>query len=267
MKTILWALLIFIGGAFLIDIAPESLFAQNADANTQMASGLQAYKNSQYQDAIKHFKNAAILDPQNVNAHRYLAIALSTQYVPGVDTSENDNCAQQAINEYNIVLELDPSSINSVKSIAYLELQRKHFDEAKKYYRKAIELDANNAEAYYSVGVIDWTAAYGKRMKLRAEEKMKLDDSFVNNPRCEELKESNQTSISEGIEMLDKAMQLRKNYDDAMAYMNLMYREKADIECNDMSAYAVDLKTADHWVDVTIAAKKAKAQRQVANPQ
>ncbi len=47
-----------------------------------------------------------------------------------------------------------------------------------------------------------------------------------------------------------------------MAYMNLMYRERADIQCEDPSARAADLKTADEWVDKTMATKKAKAEKQ-----
>jgi hypothetical protein len=40
-----------------------------------------------------------------------------------------------------------------------------------------------------------------------------------------------------------------------------MYREKADVECDDPAARAADLKTADEWVDKTMAAKKAKAEK------
>jgi hypothetical protein len=43
--------------------------------------------------------------------------------------------------------------------------------------------------------------------------------------------------------------------------MNLMYRERADYECNNLQARAADLKTADEWVDKTIATKKEKANR------
>jgi hypothetical protein len=46
-----------------------------------------------------------------------------------------------------------------------------------------------------------------------------------------------------------------------MAYMNLMYRERADIQCNNPVSYAADLKAADHWVDLTINTKKNKAEK------
>jgi hypothetical protein len=68
--------------------------------------------------------------------------------------------------------------------------------------------------------------------------------------------------VQEGIDNLNKALQLRPDYDDAMAYLNLMYRERADIQCDDPAARAGDLKTADDWVDKTMAVKKAKAEKQ-----
>jgi len=47
-----------------------------------------------------------------------------------------------------------------------------------------------------------------------------------------------------------------------MAYLNLLYREKADIDCGDASQRAMDLKTADDWVEKTMATKRAKAEKQ-----
>jgi hypothetical protein len=41
-----------------------------------------------------------------------------------------------------------------------------------------------------------------------------------------------------------------------------MYRERADIQCEDPAARADDLKKADEWVDKTMATKKAKAEKQ-----
>ena len=43
--------------------------------------------------------------------------------------------------------------------------------------------------------------------------------------------------------MLQKALQIRPDYDDAMAYLNLLYRERADYECDNPAARAADIKT------------------------
>ena len=47
-----------------------------------------------------------------------------------------------------------------------------------------------------------------------------------------------------------------------MAYLNLMWREQADIECGDPKAREEDLKKADEWVKKTMATKAAKAEKQ-----
>jgi hypothetical protein len=117
------------------------------------------------------------------------------------------------------------------------------------------------------VGVIDWTQTYQPRMEARAKLGMKPDEQLSAKDKnqkkaCEDIKQKNAANIQEGIDALGKALQLRPDYDDAMAYMNLMYREKADVECDDPAARAADLKTADEWVDKTMATKKAKAEKQ-----
>ena len=143
----------------------------------------------------------------------------------------------------------------------------KKFDEAKKYNHMVSDIDPNDPDPYYSIGVIDWTECYAPRMEERAKLGMKPDENL--NPKnkdqkkvCEELKTKNMPTIQEGIDNLNKAIQLRPDYDDAMAYLNLMYREKADVECDDLAQRQEDLKTADNWVDKTLATKKAKAEKQ-----
>lgn len=231
-------------------------------ARDALNKGVQAYKNAKYEEAIDKFQNAVALDPTLINARLYLATAYAQQYIPGADAPDNNKMAEQAIEQYKEVLKRDPSNINSVKGIAYLYLQMKKFDDAKDYYRKAVTADPNDPEPYYSVGVIDWTEAYQPRMEERAKLGLKPEEPLKDKKVCNMLKEKNGSNIQDGIDNLDKALKLRPDYDDAMAYMNLMYRERADIQCDDPAARAADLKTADEWVDKTMATKKAKAEKQ-----
>ena len=231
-------------------------------ARDQLNKGVLAYKNAKYEEAINHFQQAVELDPTLLNARLYLATAFAQQYIPGADVPDNNKMAEQAINQYKEVLQRDPKNVNSVKGIAYLFLQMKKFNDAKDYYRKATDLDPNDPEPYYSVAVIDWTQTYQPRMEERAKLGLKPEEPLKDRKVCAGLKEKNMPNIQEGIDNLTKALQLRPDYDDAMAYMNLMYRERADVQCEDPSARAADLKTADEWVDKTLAVKKAKAEKQ-----
>ena len=247
----------------------SSLGCDKLRARDQLNKGVKAYKDNHYEQAIDHFQEAVRLDPALINARMYLATAFVSQYIPGVDSPDNMRTAQQAIDEYQKVIDSNPSreqKVNSAKGIAYLYLNMKRWDDAKKYYRMASEVDPNDPEPYYSVGVIDWTACYQPRMEERAKLGLKPDEHLNAKNKdqkkvCDGLKQKNTPAIQEGIDSLNKAIQLRPDYDDAMAYMNLMYRERADVECDDAAARTEDLKTADHWVDETLRVKKAKAEK------
>jgi tetratricopeptide repeat protein len=250
----------------------SSVGCDKLKARDQLNKGVKSYKDNHYEEAINHFQEAVRLDPALINARMYLATAYVSQYVPGIDSPDNLRTAQQAIEEYQKVIDANPSrdqKVNSAKGIAYLYLNEKKWDDAKKYYRMASELDPNDAEPYYSVGVIDWSACYQPRMEERAKLGMKPDEhlSAKNKDQkklCEEMRVKNGATIQEGIDSLDKAIKLREDYDDAMAYMNLMYRERADVECDDEAARAADLKAADQWVDKAMQAKQARAAKAAA---
>ncbi|MFZ3342174.1 MAG: tetratricopeptide repeat protein [Terriglobales bacterium] len=255
--------LLVLSAALVVVLSSTS--CQKLKARDQLNKGVQAYKNAKYEDAIDHFQAAVADDPSLINARLYLATAFAQQYIPGADTPDNNKFAEQAIDQYKIVLKADPKNINSIKGIAYLYLQMKKFDLAKEYYKKASEVDPNDPEPYYSVAVIDWTQTYIPRQEERVKiAGIKPEDSLASKDKkaCLRVKEKNSANVEEGIDNLNKALQLRPDYDDAMAYMNLMYRERADIQCDDPAARAADLKTADDWVDKTMATKKAKAEKQ-----
>jgi tetratricopeptide (TPR) repeat protein len=233
-------------------------------ARDQLNKGVQSYKNARYEDAIEHFKNSVNLDPSLLNARLYLATAYAQQYIPGADTPDNNKFAEQAIEEFKKVLDQNPNrdaKVGSLKGIASLYYNMKKFDQAKEYNQKVIEVDPNDPEVYYSIGVIDWATTYPVRQEERAKLGMKPTDNLSDKKVCAMLKAKNWDTALEGIKMLQKALELRPDYDDAMAYLNLMYREKADIECDDPDQRTADLKTADEWVDKTLATKKAKAEK------
>jgi tetratricopeptide (TPR) repeat protein len=242
-------------------------------ARDQLNKGVQSYRGAQYDSAIEHFKNAVSLDPTLTVAGLYLATAYAQQCVPGVDTPDNTRNCNQAIDEFKRLLEKNPSDINSLKGIASLyfnmasgaskpEDKLKDLDEAKQYHQKVLQNDPSDPEAYYSVAVIDWTEAYKNRMDAKSAAGIRNEDPIKDKKLCSEVQAKNQQEVQEGIDDLNKALTLRKDYDDAMAYLNLLFREKADIECGEPDARKQDLATADDWVKKTMDTKKAKAEKQ-----
>lgn len=233
-------------------------------ARDQLNKGVTSYKNANYEQAIEHFKNAVSLDDNLKVAKLYLATAYRSQYVPGVDTPDNLATAQQAIDGYRSILERDPTDVGSLKGMAWLYMQMKKWNEARQYYKQAIEIDPNDPDLYYSIGFIDWSEAYEDAAALKAKSGLKVDDelkSKQDQKLCSELQAKDGAAIEEGMKMLQTAIDKREDYDDAMAYMNLLYRRKAnDMSCNDPQARAEYINTANTWSDKAMAARKRKAE-------
>jgi tetratricopeptide (TPR) repeat protein len=238
---------------------------QKLKARDELNKGVAAYKEAKYQLAVDHFKQAIELDNTLTTARLYLATAYANQYVPGSQSDENTKIGEQAVSEFQKVLEGDPNNLSSVAGIASLYFQMKRMDEAKDFYKKQIALDPSAPEPYYSVAVIDWTTTYQRRMLLKNRLGSKPDEPIKDAKERQALAESNGPLVDEGMEMLNKAISLRPDYDDAMAYLNLLYRERADI-VDAPADREENLKTADMWIDKTMEIKKRKAVEAAKNP-
>ncbi|MHB1937846.1 MAG: tetratricopeptide repeat protein [Acidobacteriaceae bacterium] len=227
-------------------------------ARDQLNKGVEAFKTARYEAAIDHFQQAVALDPALPMARLYLATAYSQQVVPNLQTPDNLKNAQLAIQNFQRVLEKEPKNVNALKGIAALYLNIQNFDEAKAYQNKVIAVDPSDAAAYYTIGVIDWTMAYKNALPVRQSFGLHDNgDPIKDKKACETLAEKNTPIIQEGLDALTKATQLKENYDDAMAYINLLYRRKAETECGDDAARKSDIATADDWVQKAMAARKA----------
>ena len=238
---------------------------QKLKARDELNKGVAAYRDAKYPLAIEHFKQAVQYDPTLLNARLYLATAYANQYIPGSETDENIKIGEQAIAEFQNVLKEDPNNIGSISGIASLYFQMKRLDDAKEYYQKQIQMDPTTPEAYYSIAVIDWTMTYQPRIVLKSRLRLKPDEPIKDAKERQALAERNAPLVEEGMQMLNKAMQLREDYDDAMAYLNLLYREKADLADTPQERDEL-LKTADTWIEKTLAVKKAKAEKAAKEP-
>jgi len=69
--------------------------------------------------------------------------------------------------------------------------------------------------------------------------------------------------LQDGIDNLNKALSIDKNYDDAMSYMNLVIRQRADL-LDTKEEYNQQIEVANNWVQKSLDTKKAKAAKQPA---
>ncbi len=230
-------------------------------ARDQLNKGVEAFKTAHYDTAIGHFQQATELDPSLPMARLYLATAYAQQVIPNLQSPDNMKNANLAIQNFQIVLDHNPSAgdrINALKGVASLYFNTQQLDKAKEYQNKVLAADPTDASAEYTIGVIDWTVAYKNAIPVRQSLGLQDNGAPIKDKKaCQALADKNGPLIQEGLDALHKAVQLRQNYDDAMAYINLMYRRKADIECGDEDARKADIAKADEWVQKAMAARKA----------
>jgi len=231
-------------------------------ARDNLNRGVQAYKNAQYTQAVEMFEKAVQLDPNFPTARLYLAMAYYMQYIPGAESPENQQMADHALEQFQKVLAQEPKNDVATQSIASIYFNEKKWDDAEQWYKKATELNPKNKEGFYTLGVIAWTRWYKPWAEARAKLGMKPEDPgpIKDKKVREELKSQYLPVISAGLENLQKALEVDKEYDDAMAYVNLLIRERADLD-DSADSYKKDVETADNWVQKAMQTKKVKAER------
>lgn len=231
-------------------------------ARDNLNKGSQAFRSAQYAQAVERFEEAVRLDPNWPPPRLYLAMAYYMQYIPGAESAENQQMADRALDQFKKVLEMDPKNDTATKSIASLYFYEKKWDLADEWNKKILELNPKDKEAYYTLGVIVWTKWYPVYGAARAKLGMAPDAAgpIKDKKVKEELKTQFLPLINQGIEDLNKALAIDPEYDDAMAYINLLIRERADLD-DDSAQYQKDIDTANGWVQKNLETKKIKASR------
>ena len=242
-------------------------------ARDLLNKGVTAFKNGQSDAAIENFKQAKEADPDLLNARLYLATAYASLYIPGAPSKENMQHGQQAVQEFKEVLDKDPKNIPAIDGIGSILFQMagqpfdpKKFEESKTYHQKHIELRPEDPEPYYWIGVIDWTLAFRANGEMRMDynkanikKQVKDTDPLPTSIRGEYASKYG-SLIDEGIGELQKAISIKPDYDDAMAYLNLLYRRKADMVASTDERNQL-LKQADDLVDKVKEIKQKRAEQ------
>ena len=231
--------------AFLAILALAATSCAKLQARDNLNKGVRAFRDAHYDNAVKYFQQAVQLDPDLTTAEIYLATAYSQQFVPGGRGEDNDKYAQMAIQTFENVLKRDPNNVNAIAGLASMyqnlgQSDTKQLQKSHDYYTKYAQLDSNNPIPFYAIGSLDWLIVYDKNNPPAEEEQAKL--------------------IDEGLANLDKSLALNPDYDDAMTYKNLLYREKARLaDSEDDKKKLTDM--ADEWFNKGLETRKKNAEK------
>jgi TonB family protein len=233
--------------------------------------GVQLFKSAKYDEAASAFERAVQLDPQRVTGHLYLANTFYAQFKPGDEFPANRDLARRAETALNSALAIDPRDRMALATMASLKFHLTQgmrdpaeklaaLEEAERWYRKMLEIDSRDKQALYSLGVIAWGKAYPESQRARASAGMRPEDPEpIRDPNIRlEFRNRTARTVQDGIASLQKALEIDPQYDDAMAYLNLLYRQVAHA-VDTPEEYQKNISEADLWVKRALEIKKAKA--------
>ena len=259
--------------ASVLIVAVAASGCNKLKARDLLNKGVAAFKNGQSDAAIEDFKEAKEADPDLLNARLYLATAYASLYIPGAPSAENTARGNQAIAEFKEVLDKDSNNLSAIDGIGSILFQmagqpfdEKKFEESKTYHQRHIQIKPEDPEPYYWIGVIDWTLAFRGNGEMRVaynkdniKKQVKDTDPLPASVRTQYASKYG-TLIDEGITDLQKAISVKPDYDDAMAYLNLLYRRKADMveSADERNNF---LKQADDLVDKVKEIKQRRAEQ------
>jgi tetratricopeptide (TPR) repeat protein len=244
-------------------------------ANYAAKQGNEFYKAAEYDRAVQWYRYSTYLNPDLPIAHHNAGLAYMALYKPGSRHPKDLLYSQRAIDSLKRYLAYQPNDDEAKNRLLTVFLQAERYDEAgaffeneirqttnpqarsrlaqilgmiysKKgdfessleWYKKRAEIDGNNPEALYTIGVLCWEKVY------KTGTTMELD-------RRKEL-------IEMGLDYLARAAELRENYFEAISYVNLLYREKAKVAqlYGDMDEFARWTQEADKQMRLALDMRK-----------
>lgn len=154
------------------------------------------------QEAIKNLKRYIAIHPDNEDAKNYLL----TVYLGAENYEEAATFFEDELKARGG----DPATASKLMQVIGMIYAKKgDFDTSLEWYKKRADLEKDNPEVLYTIGVLCWDKVYHGGLTLDLDRRKELIDM--------------------GLDYLNRASSLRENYFEAVSYINLMYREKAKV--------------------------------------
>jgi tetratricopeptide (TPR) repeat protein len=237
----------------------------------KIQEGNRLYRDGMYKEAVSAFTDAEQMVPNFWVLWLNKGHTCKQMIIPGAKTPENmaaANCALAAFKRmqelkpddprgellyfqtlfdadkfeelaqiYEKRFQKNPRDMEAVTGLIQVYTKSNKMDEALEWYAKKAEIQANDPETQYTVGVYIWNqlmvhgggadkASFDPRLDPNKPKKKQIKipppygaGDIVSQQRID--------LADKGIEYLKKALQLRPTYADAMIYIGLLNRQKA----------------------------------------
>jgi hypothetical protein len=149
---------------FFVITATSCTVVNKIRAKNELNETARAYREGHFEEAEQHAKRALYLDPNSKTAPIFIARVIHQQYKPGVDQPDNIAKAREAIDAYKRVLQQDPNNEEAYKAISVLLAATKDEKTLRDWIMKRAN-DSNQpsekrAEAYAILAGKDWDCSF-----------------------------------------------------------------------------------------------------------
>jgi cell division septation protein DedD len=155
------------------------------------------------------------------------------------------------------ILAIDPANQEGLNGMMTVSLLAKQPLEARQWALKIVAQYPKEKTSYYCVATTDWAVVFQAVIAARTAAGMKPQDiNFIPDTATRRaLRDQYGPLIDEGTRMLGISLQMDPQYSDAMAYMNLLYRMKANVSTTEAES-SDSVSKGDEWVGKALAAKR-----------
>lgn len=169
-------------------------------------------------------------------------------YVRNMHTEANDAAGKTALAAYEANLQSDQQNTYNLEGAASLLFAMGKLDDARSYLLRGIAAGGADDELYLNLGISDLQVGYNAISQSKKTLGLSADQPISEAASCKELRSKYLASVQEGIESLEHAAASRFGKLATPNYLNIMWRQKADLECGDVASRQADLRSADEWL-------------------
>jgi tetratricopeptide (TPR) repeat protein len=140
--------------AFIVVLAftsCEKLSVNKLRANYHFSKANNLFTDGKFRKAMTEYENTLKYNPDLIQAYRFLGESYKSLYKIGVDTPENMEIADKALDAFKKAYEAEPGNKEIIFSLGDMYDKLKNFEEAEKLYLRILELEPGNMGNYYVV--------------------------------------------------------------------------------------------------------------------
>jgi tetratricopeptide (TPR) repeat protein len=129
----------------------QKLGVSKLRANYHFSKANQLFTDGKYRRAMTEYENTLKYNPDLVQAYRFLGECYKNLYKVGVDTPENQEVADKALDAFKKAYEAEPDNKEIIFSLGDMYDKLKNFEEAEKLYLRILQLEPGNMGNYYVI--------------------------------------------------------------------------------------------------------------------